>query len=202
MKKLAIGVFGVLLMGAIVSAQSPARLYTQPPVPTPETLDRLNLKLAWRTYLPTEGRRDGIFSVQIPERLQKPGELLLVQTRSAAVMALDSATGATLWRTRVGTPYAMRQQLGYNSKQIFVANGVELYALNRETGQIEWVFTMPHVASSPPAADEDYVYIALGTGRLFTYQLPKPGEGVPPSGAVEGREKGPEPLPPAAPSVM
>ena len=87
MKKLAIGVFGVLLMGAIVSAQSPARLYTQPPVPTPETLDRLNLKLAWRTYLPTEGRRDGIFSVQIPERVQKPGELVLVQTRSAAVMA-------------------------------------------------------------------------------------------------------------------
>ncbi len=101
MKKLAVGVVAVLLTGAIVSAQAPPRLYTQPPVPRPETLDRLNLKLAWRAYLPTEGRRDGIFSVQIPERMQPPGELLLVQTRSSAVLALDSATGAILWRTRV-----------------------------------------------------------------------------------------------------
>src|SRR5260370_11747217 len=134
MKKLAVGVVAVVLTGASVSAQAPPRLYSQPPVPRPETLDRLNLKLAWRVYLPTEGRRDGIFSVQIPERLQPPGELILVQTRSAVVMALDSATGATLWRTRVGTPYAMRQRLGYHSKQVFLANGVYVYALRRQHG--------------------------------------------------------------------
>ncbi len=201
MKKLAMGVLGVLLIGAVVTAQGPIRLYTQPPVPNPEILDRLNLKLAWRTYLPTEGRRDGIFSVQIPERLQPPGGLVLVQTRSATVIALDSATGATLWRTRVGTPYAMRQLLGYNSKQIFVANGVELYALSRETGEIEWVSTMPHVASSAPAADEESVFIALGTGRLYTYRLPKPGGGAPSPQIVEGRETGPEAVPPATPTA-
>src|SRR5437879_3511043 len=147
MKMSALGLFGILLTAALGSAQAPPRLYTQPPVPGPAVLDRLNLKLAWRTFLPTEGRRDGIFSVQIPERLQPPGELLLVQTRSAVVMALDSVTGATLWRTRIGTPYAMRQRLGYNSKLVFVANGVELYALSRETGQIQWVLALPHVAS-------------------------------------------------------
>jgi len=198
MKKLAMGIVGVLLAGAAVSAQGPSTLYTQPQVPSPEVLDRLNLRLAWRTFLPTEGRRDGIFSVQIPERLQPPGELILVQTRSAVIMALDSATGATLWRTRVGTPYAMRQRLGYNSKQVFVANGVDVYALSRQTGEIQWVFTLPHVASAPPVADEDSLYVSLGTGRLYAYQLPK---GVPAPEIVESGEKGPAAPPQAVPSA-
>src|SRR5438477_3353343 len=153
MNKLAIAAFGILCTGAIVLAQAPTRLYTRPTLPAPEILERLNLKQAWRSYLPTDGRRDGVFSVQIPERLQPAGGLLLVQMRSAIVMALDSASGATLWRTRIGTPYAMRQPLGYNSRHVFVANGVELYALSRQNGQIDWVLTMPHVASSAPAAD-------------------------------------------------
>jgi outer membrane protein assembly factor BamB len=204
MTKQAISVAAVLLTGAVVGAQNPFTLYTQPSVPSSDILNRLNLKPAWRIYLPTEGRRDGIFSVQIPERLQPPGGLILVQTRSAMVIALDSATGAVLWRTSVGTPYAMRQRLGYNSRQIFVANGVDLYALSRDTGQIDWVFTLPHVASAPPAADEDYLYIGLGTGRLYTYRLPKPGETAPAPEVAEGRENSPATLrqgvPSAAPS--
>jgi outer membrane protein assembly factor BamB len=188
MKKLAIAAVMVLLNGGVLSAQGPARLYTQPPVPTADTLDRLNLKLAWRTYLPIDGHQDGISSVQIPDRLQPAGAVILVQTRSATIMAVDSATGAVLWRTRVGIPYAMKQQLGYNSKQIFVASGVDLYALNRDTGQIEWAFNLPHVATAPPVADEDYLYVALGTGRLYTYRLPKPGESAPAPAILAGRE--------------
>jgi outer membrane protein assembly factor BamB len=201
MKKQAIGLAAVLLTGVVVSAQGPSTLYTQPSLPSSDTLDRLNLRLAWRIYLPTEGRRDGIFSVQIPERLEPAGGLILVQTRSAEVIALDSATGSTLWRTQVGTPYAMRQRLGYNSKQIFVANGVDLYALSRDTGQIEWVFTLPHVASAPPVADEEYLYIGLGTGRLYTYLLPKPGETVPLPEGGERRDTGPIALRQGAPTV-
>jgi outer membrane protein assembly factor BamB len=151
------------------------------------------LKVAWGSFLPVAGRPDGIFSVQIPERLQPTGGILLAQTRGAVVMAIDSASGAILWQTRVGTPYTMRQRLGYNSKQIFVASGVDLYALNRDNGQIQWVLNLPHVASAPPVADEDYVYVALGTGRLYTYLLPKSG-----AGALVGERKEKTPEAPAA----
>jgi outer membrane protein assembly factor BamB len=191
MHKQAMSLMTILLTGAVVSAQNPTTLFTQPSVPSSDILNRFNLKLAWQMYLPTEGRRDGIFSVQIPERLQPPGGLILVQTRSAVVMAIDSATGTMLWRTPVGMPFAMRQRLGYNSKQIFVANGVDLYALNRDSGQIEWVFRLPHVASAPPVADDEYLYIGLGTGRLYGYRLPKPGETVPTPVVAEGRDSGP-----------
>jgi outer membrane protein assembly factor BamB len=190
MKMLAVGFAAVLLIGGVLWAQGPARLYTRPPVPPAEELDRLNLKLAWRTFLPLDGHQDGIASVQIPDRIQPAGALILVQTRAAMIMAVDSATGAILWRTRVGTPYALRQQLGYNSKQIFVASGVDLYALNRDSGQIQWAFNLPHVATSPPVADEDYLYVAVGTGKLYAYRLPKPGEGAPPPETVAGREEG------------
>ena len=84
----------------------------------------------------------------------------------------------------------MRQMLGYNSKQIFVASGVDLYALNRNSVQIEWTFNLPHVATAPPVADDEYLYIALGTGKLYTYRLPKPGEVAPPPEILAGIQRG------------
>lgn len=56
-----------------------------------------------------------------------------------------------------------------------MVNGVQLFGLSRRTGQVLWEFSMPNAPSSAPIADDERIYLAVGTGRLHAYQLPKPG---------------------------
>jgi outer membrane protein assembly factor BamB len=166
MKKLVGAVVMLVLAAPLAPAQSLARTYTRPPVPPREHLDRLNLKLAWQLFVPMDGVRDGFFSVQILD------DQILVQTRSGGVVMLDAATGATLWRARHGIPYAVTQPLGYNKRLVFVTNGSHLYVLSRATGKLQWEMVLPNAPSAAPVADEDNVYLCLGTGRIYVYELP------------------------------
>jgi outer membrane protein assembly factor BamB len=193
MKKFAVAVLGILLATAAVWPQEPTRLYTEPAPPSREALDRLNLKEAWHVYLPTGRRRDGIFSVQLPGHRRPTGQQVFVQLRSGAVIALDSQNGATQWHTLVGNPYVVTQALGFNSKSVFVVNGVQLVSLNRDTGVVEWDYALPHVPSAAPVADEEHVFVTLGTGQLYAFDLPKPETAAPkPAGSERRLEPAPE----------
>jgi outer membrane protein assembly factor BamB len=171
MKKLLIVASLLVAAGAPLSAQdSTRRLYTTPSAPPQEALDRLRLKTAWTATVPTEGRRDGLYTVQvIPHH---GGQELLVQTRSGAVVMFDGETGRTRWSTRVGTPYRVSQPLAYNNESVFVINNIQLYALERDTGRVQWEFEMPSGASAPPVADEEQIYLSLTNGRFDAYTLP------------------------------
>jgi outer membrane protein assembly factor BamB len=201
MKILANSVMTFLLICAAAPAQNPVRVYTEPAVPSQESLDRLNLKLGWRVYLPTDRRRDGIFSVQVVDNPGQRGQQVLVQTRSGVVIALDGETGVTQWRARIGNPYTVSNLLGYNSPRdpeaghgsIFAINGIELYALDRVTGVIQWQFTLPHAPTAAPVADAERIYVTM-TGRLDAYELPREIDTTP-----AGAEKRLEALPQRGP---
>src|SRR5262245_59968224 len=98
---------GVIVLAALAVApavtQPPVRIWTTPTPPTREVLDRLNLTLAWRVKLPTEGRRDGFASIQLVPG--KGNNQIFVQTLRGLVLCLDAETGDTLWSTPVGLPY-------------------------------------------------------------------------------------------------
>jgi outer membrane protein assembly factor BamB len=156
---------------APLSAQTPvSRLYTTPSAPPTEALDRLHLTNAWAATIPMEGRRDGLYTVQVLPR--KGGQELLVQTRSGAIVLLDGETGRTRWSNRVGTPYRVSHPLAYNNSSIFVINNIQLYGMNRDTGRVEWEFEMPTGATAPPVADDEKIYLSLSTGRFEAYTLP------------------------------
>jgi outer membrane protein assembly factor BamB len=187
MKKLVGAVVTLALAAPLAPAQSLARTYTIPCVPPREHLDRLNLKLDWRLYVPMDGMRDGFFSIQILD-----GGQLLVQTRSGGVVLIDAATGATLWRARQGQPYAVTQPLGYNRSLVFQVSSNRLYALSRATGQQQWDMVLPNAPSAAPVADEENIYLCLGTGRIYVYELPVLG-----TRPVVAAPKPPEPEEPA-----
>src|SRR5438552_2791375 len=170
MKKLAVAIVGVLLAAPALPAQH--RVFSRPALPTQEDLDRLNLKMSWYTYLPVDGKRDGIFSVRVDT------SQVLVLLRSAVVLALDPQTGATLWRARVGLPYVPPVGFGANSRSVFVAKGVNIYALDRTNGNPQWEFALPNAPAAAPVADEEHIFVALGTNRLNAYTLPVPGKAV------------------------
>jgi outer membrane protein assembly factor BamB len=160
----------VLLLGPVVDAQDRARWLTRPAVPSQAALDRLNLKLAWYTYVPTDGGRDGIFSVQVLN------DQILVQTRSGIVVSLNPDDGTQQWRNLVGTPYRVTQPPGRNARSVFALNGARVYALDRKNGALQWSFDPPMMPAAPPVADDERLYLPLGTGRLFVYQLPRSSE--------------------------
>jgi outer membrane protein assembly factor BamB len=165
MNKLTGAVLALVLSQAVATAQS-SRLYTQPKLPSNADLDRLNLKIGWRAYVPTEGRRDGIFSVQALDNL------ILVQTVSGTVNAISPADGSTLWRARLGAAYHASQALAYNAHTIFLVQGTRLFALDRKNGRLRWEYHMANAAAAAPVADADHVFVPLGTRDLAALELP------------------------------
>jgi outer membrane protein assembly factor BamB len=145
-----------------------SRTYTTPWPPPRDVLDRLNLKMAWRNYVPMDGRRDGLSSVQLH------GNDLLVQTRSGLVALMDAETGVIRWRTRVGLPYSVEHQLAYNSREVYVINSTYLYSLDRRNGAVAWRFRIHEGVSASPVADDRMLYIASPSGRIAAYVLPRP----------------------------
>ena len=133
--------------------------------------------MAWRVYIPTDGRRDGLFSVQIF------GDQILVQNRSGTISAIDPRDGIIQWRRVPTNPYRVTQALGSNRTTIFLVQGINLFALDRKTGKTKWEIPLPEGPSSAPAADDEQVYICAGLGQLYAFTLP---EAVPvPPGAVQ-----------------
>lgn len=175
------------------AAKGLSELFTRPALPAPEALDRLNLRLAWRVYVPTEGRRDGLFSVQVMP------DAVFIQTRSGQVVALDPADGSIRWRVNLASAYRLTLPLGFNSNAVFATRGVTLVALERRTGQIRWDYSLPHAPTAAPASDDEQLYQCMVGGRLFVYDLPHAqprGVGIPAVVGARGDENpAPEPLP-------
>jgi outer membrane protein assembly factor BamB len=167
---LLVALFGFAVRAPAQQAQLPirARLYSQPVTPPTELLDRLNLKMRFRTFVPMDGRHDGLATVQLS------GNNLFVQTRSGLVTMLDAETGAALWRQRVGRTYVVEHALAFNSREIYVVNNVYLYGLDRLTGAVNWEFRLPEGVATAPVADENVIFVPTQTGRLNAYLLPRP----------------------------
>src|SRR3989442_15151423 len=89
----------LLLVPAAAFAQNPTRVYPSAGLPSREALDRPNLKLAWRPYVPPDHRRDGLYSVQLVD------DQVFVQTRSGSVVAIGAHDGVLQWRTNFDVPY-------------------------------------------------------------------------------------------------
>jgi outer membrane protein assembly factor BamB len=185
MKRLAAVMVAGGLAVATASAQY-ARVWTQPIPPAPEVLDRLNLRLGWRTLIPVEGYRDGIATVQ------HLGDTVVVQTRRGSLTALDPQTGAAKWQKSVGLAYPVTHKVGASDALILLANGTRVYALDRATGVELWSVDLAATPSSPPTAGPNAFLVCLSNGRLAVYAYPyetppPPVPGTSPTTAAAGR---------------
>ncbi len=164
----------VLTLLATASAglgQDAPRIYSRPPLPPPGLLDRLNLDLAWRTAIPMDGRRDGFYSVQVFE------DVIIAQTHSGTAVAINTADGSTRWRVRIGIPYRVVQLVGLTPQSVLAYGGMELFALDRNTGAVQYQVTPAGVPTAPPAGDAERIYLPIGGGRLDVFELPGAARG-------------------------
>ena len=167
MKKLVALAVGLVLVVGVVMGETPSRIYSRPEALAPEVLHKLNLKIAWKTLVPLDGKRDGIGSVQVLD-----GQVL-VQTRSGALIMLNGETGQTQWITLIGQPYHASIPPSYNDSSVIGLNGTRMFGLERATGQALWEFDLPNAPTAPVAVDSERAYVCITGGRFFVYEMLK-----------------------------
>ena len=157
----------LLFAAFLMASDDPTRIWSQPSPPSREALDRLNLQEDWAVYVPMDGRRDGFASIQVV------GNQLVIQTRSGMITLLDSANGGRAkWRTRTGRLYQGALPPAINAKSILTTDNGNLYALDRETGILQWEHSLSVVLSAPPAVDDTQTYLNTVQARVLTLHLP------------------------------
>ncbi|GAB6899151.1 outer membrane protein assembly factor BamB family protein [Kineosporia succinea] len=83
--------------------------------------------------------------------------VLYVQTQQQNVFAIDGRTGATRWKTNVGTDRINMRGVALDADRVFtIAGDNHVYALNKKTGQVVWktlLLTEDTSAGSPEPCD-------------------------------------------------
>jgi outer membrane protein assembly factor BamB len=181
MKNSVILVSAFLLTTSTAWGQRWNQLHTRPIPPPAEDLDRLNLKTAWSTYVPDEGLRDGMFSVQVFD------DQILVQSRSGTVTAIRVDDGTIQWSVPVGVAYRVTHELGRNADSVFVFNGTNLHALSRKDGSLQWATSLSDAPSAPPVAEKDRLYLCMSGGKFLVFKLPEKPKAPPPFKGITPR---------------
>jgi outer membrane protein assembly factor BamB len=158
---------GLLLVTPFLPAQIRRdRIFSRPEIPSKEALARLNLRLGWRAYVPTDGGKDTIVRVELN------GKDLIALTRSGTVQRMDAETGRVHWRVTVGKPYTMLPFIAANNRSIYIIANAKLFGLDRVTGRQKWVYDVPGGISASPAVDEEQIYVPNSTTQLRAFYLP------------------------------
>jgi outer membrane protein assembly factor BamB len=142
--------------------------------PSREALERLNLAVEWAVFLPIDGQKDSVDTVQVVDHNQ-----MFVQTKAGLLLAVDTRSGQRLWSFAFPNRYSGPYDVAVNSKEVFVVNLSTLYAFDRYTGVLDFAFDpilslmSPHsMITTAPVADESFVYLTLGSRQVVAYQLP------------------------------
>jgi outer membrane protein assembly factor BamB len=166
-----VAVVAALLLPSVPAQNHRRNIYSNPELPAPEALRRLNLHQAWRGTVPMEGRKDGFL------RIVFDGRDMFVTTRSGLVMRLDAETGQVRWRSRVGKAYTLLPYITMNRRSLFVIANATLFSLDRETGTENFEFSLPGGITAGVAVDKTRAFVPTATTELYTYALPLTGGG-------------------------
>lgn len=178
-----LGLLAITLLGTWVapaSAQAPYKVYTSPKMPPRDSLDRMNLTVAWTTRVRVEGNRDGIASFQI---IPGTPTQIVVQTFKGSVYLFDANRGDMIWKTNVGVPFWSVQAAAFCSHSIYVTRRNMLHVLNRQDGSqrvytydratklFSFGYELQFAPQSVPVADEDFLYLPMGD-RVHSILMP------------------------------
>jgi outer membrane protein assembly factor BamB len=157
--------FSMLLLAGTALAQKDTRVYTAAKVPSPRDLDRLNLTMDWKVFLPLENRGDAIASVQMIE-----GQIF-VQTRSNILVVLREDSGEEVWRMTMPKRYLPTFPVAVNRDLVLVINGPRLYLLDRSNGKFKYDIDLPSTVAAGLAADQQQCYVVLSSNRIVAIGL-------------------------------
>lgn len=157
-------VFAVALLAALPGMAS-AQLTVGRGIPNSAVLSRYGLEVSWTGQAVLNPSRDKLDHVVLDE------ELVYLQGSNGVITAFEVETGKQLWANRLSRFEGPSFAATSNEQLVLVVSGMEMYALEKRTGQIWWNLRLPSTPSTKPAIDEEYVYIGTLSGSLYTYKL-------------------------------
>jgi len=151
--------------------------------PQAGVLDRLNLTVAWRMYLPLKNDADTIAVVQASQ------DRVYAQLKSGLLIAIQAYAnpksfrkpGDVLWTFQPGRFAGSPQPVAVISKlaeienrlrpvtEVYAVFGQRLVVLDGADGKMKYTEELPSTASAGPVADEERVYIPLSNRRVVAY---------------------------------
>ena len=132
-----------------------------------EKLSKLPLNLKWDTYA---------LAGELVRNVFLDKELLLIETGSNSVWAMDRTKGVILWKYNLQFPLRFRPAVGPDLVYL-VARDV-IHAVIRSGGDVKWKKQLPFVQGSAPVANDTFFYVAAGdVPRFYAFkeevQVPK-----------------------------
>jgi hypothetical protein len=133
--------------------------------PDQETLDRYNLVIHWYAQVPASALREKILDLKVIE------DQVFATSNQGLIHCLDAETGSIRWTQSIGDNRRDVFPPAVTSELAFVTSGTELVALDRFSGAELWKRDLPSMASSGPAANEDFVYVQTADNKISAFAL-------------------------------
>jgi outer membrane protein assembly factor BamB len=159
----ALSLLAALSVATSASAQSLSRGGSR--LLSEATLNRHGLTRAWWSHATINTKRDKLLFMVVDETH------LFLQSNSGIISAFDTETGKYLWTKQVGGADRAIYPASSNDEMLFVVNGLQLFALDKNSGTTIWRLGMPGMPASSPAADDRRVYVGFVDGSLYAFDL-------------------------------
>ncbi len=150
-----------------VHSQHKYDTYRESKLIPPRVLERLHLNMRWNVNLPLEGKFDSIATVQ------SFGNQVFVQLLSGKLVVFNLDNGEKLWQYSFSKKYRNVYPVAVSFNNVFLVNGIELFALDRKTGLKVFSQLLPSAPSTGPVVDVQAVFQPLANERIVAYQHTK-----------------------------
>lgn len=145
----------------------PAAAQPRATLPKNNQLAKYGLEMQWWGQAVMDPDVDTVRYVSVDE------EIVYVQSTEGLLTTFQGETGKRLWTQLLGSPSQISLPIATNESEAFVAIGLELFGVNKFTGEVQWEIRLGHHPSTSPNADNNHLYIGMVDGSLFCYDLQK-----------------------------
>ncbi len=159
--------FAAVVLGTLLTADGFAQALRGNVLPSVQMLNRYGLKMAWWNQANINPGRDTIRYVTADE------QIVYAQTSAGTVTAVDMETGRKLWSAQLGRPDAPSYAVTTNNELALVLTSLDLFAIDKWTGNLVWRIRMPGQPSTSPVMDEKQVYVGTLDGSVYAFDLKK-----------------------------
>jgi len=135
-----------------------------------EHASRVGLQRAWFAQIEVDRARDRVDHWVLHD------QRLYAATSGGKLHVLNTETGETVWKTRIGQRDRTLLQPAASREQVAVINGSQLILLDGNDGRLLWSRQLDGAPAAGPALNEKYVFATLLNGRIAAYRIDEPNE--------------------------